>query len=489
MAGEDERLRVGAARAVITPPLGVSLAGSYTDRRADGVRDDLYARAMVIDDGATQVAIVSVDVIGVRSATTAGARRLIEHGCGIPGDNVLIAATHNHSGPLTRELVASGLAGETDEPYLALLERQIASAVELAYRQRLPARLRLTLGEEQGLAFNRRFLMRGGPARTNPGKRNADILRPAGPVDPRVWTLTALPIQDGIPLEGPEAVPPHVLPLGILVNFGLHPAIAGGAVIGGDFPHFLERGVQRLLGPSGNGATPPAGLVRTATANPAVPVVVFANAPCADVNHLDISHAEPQAGFAEAARVGTVLAAEVTKTACRLVAPWEATGSLLIRGARRSVDLPLRRPTPEQVAWARQAARGRMTMAPGAGLEVVEAQRILALADGWTGETHTTEVQALAIGDDLAIVGLPGEIFADLGLDLRARSPFPYTLVLGLANEAIGYVPSRHAYEEGGYEPTSSRLQPGGGERLVAEALALLTGMRGAIKHAGVVPA
>jgi len=130
-----------------------------------------------------------------------------------------------------------------------------------------------------------------------------------------------------------------------------------------------------------------------------------------------------------------------------------------------------------------------MTMAPGAGLEVVEAQRILALADGWTGETHTTEVQALAIGDDLAIVGLPGEIFADLGLDLRARSPFPYTLVLGLANEAIGYVPSRHAYAEGGYEPTSSRLQPGGGERLVAEALALLTGMRGAIKHAGVVPA
>jgi hypothetical protein len=150
------------------------------------------------------------------------------------------------------------------------------------------------------------------------------------------------------------------------------------------------------------------------------------------------------------------------------------------------------------VAWARQAIHGRMTMVPGQGLEVVEAHRIVALADGWTGPTLTTEVQALVIGDPsprslrsgqvpsadaadaadagqaLAIVGLPGEVFAELGLDLRARSPFAHTLVLGLANEAIGYVPTRRACDEGGYEPTSSRLEPGGGELLVEAALELL---------------
>jgi neutral ceramidase len=118
-------------------------------------------------------------------------------------------------------------------------------------------------------------------------------------------------------------------------------------------------------------------------------------------------------------------------------------------------------------------------MVPGAGLEVVEAHRILALAEGWTGETHETEVQALASGDELAVVGLPGEVFAELGLALRERSPFRQTLVLGLANEAIGYVPTRPAYEEGGYEPTSSRLQPGGGERLVDAAVGLLRELRG----------
>jgi neutral ceramidase len=479
---DADDLLVGAARAVITPPLGVSLAGSYTDRRADGVRHDLYARALVIDGGTAKAAIVSVDLIGVRAATTDGVRRLVEQRCGIPGDHVLIAATHNHSGPLTRELAASGLAGENDEEYLAYLERQIASAVELASRQRRAASLRLTVGEEGGIAFNRRFFMREGPARTNPGKLHPDVVRPAGPADPRVWTLSALPMQDGKPATSAMSVPPHRLAVGLLVNFGLHPAIVGGAIMGGDFPYFLETGVQRLLGPGGNNAVPPADLGRPA---PAAPVVLFANAPCADVNHLDVSHRQPQGGFAEAARIGTILAAEVTKTACRLAADWEVTGSIAVSGLRRRVDLALRRPTAEQVAWARGAMHGRMTMLPGAGLEVVEAHRIVALADGWTGDTHPTEVQALAIGADLAIVGLPGEIFADLGLDLRARSPFRHTLVLGLANEAIGYVPSRRAYAEGGYEPTSSRLQPGSGERLVEEALALLASLRGGAEQGG----
>lgn len=472
-------LKVGAARASITPPLGVSLAGSYTDRRAVGLRDDLYARAFVVDDGTRQIAIVSCDVIGLRAATVAGARRIVEQRCGVPGDDLMIAATHNHSGPLTRELVASGLAGETDEAYLAQLERQIAAAVEAALHRRAPARLRLALGEERGVAFNRRFVMREGPVRTNPGQQNPEIVEPAGPIDPRVWTLTALPAADGVPTEGSAAVPPNVVPLGLLVNFGLHPAIVGGTVIGGDFPAFLESGVRSLLGRCGNGAgTPVADATR---GDPAAPVVVFANAPCGDINHVDVSHGQRATGFVEAARVGTILAAEVVKGACRLVPEWEAGGLDApppVRGARGAVELPVRRPTAEEVAWAREAAKGRMTMVPGAGLEVVEAQRILALADGWTGESKRTEVQALAIGENLAVVGLPGEIFAELGLAVRQRSPFRHTLVLGLANEAIGYVPTRRAFDEGGYEPASSRLQPGGGERLVDEALNVLATLR-----------
>ena len=461
-------MQVGAARAVITPPLGVSLAGSYHDRRAVGKHDELYARAFVVDDGAAQVAVVSCDLLGVHASTVAAVRRLIEQRCGIPGDHVLIAATHNHSGPLTRDPGAGGLVGETDEAYVALLERQIASAVEVALSRRAQGRLRLSVGEERGVAFNRRFVMKEGPVRTNPGRENAEIVEAAGPVDARVWTLTALAAGgDGAPVGvgGSEAVPPNVAPLGLLVNFGLHPAIMAGTVIGGDFPAFLEGGVRRLLGGE--------------------PVVVFANAPCGDINHIDVSHGQRASGLAEAKRVGTILAGEVVKGACRLVAELEVGNNggetgVRVRGGRRAVEVALRRPTPEQVAWARTAAGGRMSMRPGDGLEVVEAHRILALADGvgWQGETRLTEVQALAVGDELAIVGLPGEVFAELGLALRERSPFAHTLVLGLANDSIGYVPTERAYDEGGYEPTSSRLAPGGGERLVEDALALLGTLR-----------
>jgi hypothetical protein len=369
---------------------------------------------------------------------------------------VLVHGTHNHSGPLTRELGASGLAGENDEPYLAMLERQIAGAVQQALSDLQPCRLRLTLGEAPGIAFNRRFVMAEGPVRTNPGKGNPGIVEPAGPLDERVWTLCALP-QAG----APDSAPPAARPLAVLVNFALHPAIAGGTEINGDFPTALEETLQALLG--------------------APSPVVFANAPCGDINHVDVSHRRPQSGIAEARRVGTVLGASAGASACRLVADWEPDAAeTTLRGASATVDLPLRRPSEAEIARARQviASGTRMTMVPGAGLEVVEAHRVVALADHWTGTHHRTEVQALAIGDDLAIVGLPGEVFAELGLDLRARSPFRHTLVLGLANEAIGYVPTRRAYEEGGYEPASSRLQPGGGELLVDAALDLLARLR-----------
>ncbi|MGH2354564.1 MAG: hypothetical protein ACRDJN_23395, partial [Chloroflexota bacterium] len=467
------QLRAAAARTVITPPLGVSLAGSYSDRRATSVHHDLYARAFVLEGEGTLLAVVSCDLIGVRASTVAGARRLIEQTCGLPPAHVLIAATHNHSGPLARELGASGPAGENDEPYLAMLERQIAGAVQQAIAQLAPARLRLTLGEAAGIAFNRRFVMDDGPVRTNPGKANPHLREPAAPVDTRVWTLTALPPLGQRP-GGSPTVPPEEAMLAMLVNFGLHPAIVGGVAIGGDFPTFLETGVQRLLGPGGNRAEN----VRTVAGSAApAPVVVFANAPCGDINHIDVSHPQPQSGIVEAARVGTILAAEAGKAACRIVPDWETgdTGPPL-RAGRQLVELRLRRPSADEVEWARQiiASGLRMTMEPGGGLRVVEAHRIAALADLWTGPTHRTEVQALAVGDDLAIVGLPGEVFVELGLDLRRRSPFAHTLVLGLANEAIGYVPTRRAYDEGGYEPTSSRLQPGSGEQLVDEALAVL---------------
>lgn len=80
----------------------------------------------------------------------------------------------------------------------------------------------------------------------------------------------------------------------------------------------------------------------------------------------------------------------------------------------------------------------------------------------------------IALGDQLAWVGLPGEIFVELGKAIKIASPFPYTIIAELANGSIGYVPDRKAYPEGAYEVISTRCAPGGGEALVAAATRLL---------------
>jgi hypothetical protein len=94
------------------------------------------------------------------------------------------------------------------------------------------------------------------------------------------------------------------------------------------------------------------------------------------------------------------------------------------------------------------------------------------------GTPHRVEVQAIAIGEDVAWVSLPGEVFVELGLAIKQRSPFPTTFVVELANENIGYIPDRRSYAEGNYEPESARCAAGSGEKIVEAAVRLLEDLR-----------
>ena len=342
-----------------------------------------------------------------------------------------------------------------------MLERQIAGAVQQAHSGLQPCRLRLTLSQAPGIAFNRRFVMAEGPVRTNPGKGNPAIVEPAGPLDERVWTLCALPAP-ARRTPTPSAVPPATSPLAVLVNFALHPAIAGGTEICGDFPAALEDSLQALLG------------------GPFT--VTFANAPCGDINHIDVSHGHRQSGIVEARRVGTVLGAAAGASACRLVADWEPDdGRAALRGTSATVDLPLRRPSEAEIARARQviASGTRMTMVPGRG-PGSGARPTASWPWPTTGRAPTTarRCRPSPWATTWPSWGSPGRSSPSWGSTCAPAPPSAHTLVLGLANEAIGYVPTRRAYDEGGYEPTSSRLQPGGGEQLVEAALDLLTRLR-----------
>ncbi|MDH5604143.1 MAG: hypothetical protein OEY51_09385, partial [Cyclobacteriaceae bacterium] len=106
-------------------------------------------------------------------------------------------------------------------------------------------------------------------------------------------------------------------------------------------------------------------------------------------------------------------------------------------------------------------------------LTMVEAFKIMEIHER-ESKPFEAEVIAFALGNDFAVVGLPGEIFTELGMYIRERSPFKYTIVASLTNGDIGYVPDRKAYLEGNYEPISSRVAPGSGEVLVERALKML---------------
>ena len=139
--------------------------------------------------------------------------------------------------------------------------------------------------------------------------------------------------------------------------------------------------------------------------------------------------------------------------------------------ASSRIALPLRTVSDTQVA----SARTGMSKVGTSALPFLTQVDIVATLDlASRGPSLDAEVQVFRLHPDLAIVLLPGEVFADLGLAIKQASPFTHTLVIELSNDNPAYIPTEKAFKEGSYETVNSRIAPGGGERLVTEAIRLL---------------
>ncbi|MGQ9556257.1 MAG: neutral/alkaline non-lysosomal ceramidase N-terminal domain-containing protein, partial [Anaerolineae bacterium] len=408
------------------------MAGYYHDRKADDVHDDLFAHALVLSQGDASAAIVVCDLIGLERQLTLQARALIEQRTGIPAGNIMICCTHTHTGPVVSSKRSRIMS--PDEVYTQVLVRKLADSVQLAYQRREKALLQVGTGHVEGIAFNRRYWMKDGTLRTNPPFQCPDIVRPAGPVDPQVGILRARKADGGT--------------LALLTNYALHADEVGGTAFCADYQGVVSRLLKQVLGPGC--------------------AVLCANGCCGDINHFDMAKPAPQSGFFAAERSGTVLAGEVVKRLPDL-APVPAGR---FTAASATFEAGLRLPTDEEVAWAQGVVGQELHGFDDQGLNVVKAHRILWLRE--SGLTHMPiEVSVITLGE-MALVGLPGEIFVELGLAIKEQSPFPHTFVAELCNDSIGYVPTRKAYGEGGYEATSTPLEMGTGERMVEVALELL---------------
>jgi len=435
-------LTAGAARVDITPPPGTPLAGYYSLRGAEGTHDPLFATAIVFEKDDVKVALVSLDLIGTTFGMVTESRKLIEEKTGIPGKHVMISATHSHTGPVLSDgrprNEAFGGSNKLAVDFMKGLPAKIAEAVQLADKNRTAARLLRGIGREEGLAFNRRFHMTDGTIGWNPGKKNPNIVKPAGATDPSV-PVVLIESADG------------KRPLAVYVNFAMHLDTVGGMFYSADYPYTLTKALSAVKGDDF--------------------ITAFTIGTAGDINHINVESALPQKGHGEAARIGTRLAAEVLRTFDKL----EVADDGPLKVSSMMVELPLAPVTPDELVSAK-AVMAKLTAGEKPApkfIDQVQAFKAVDVSDR-LAKPYSVEVQVITLGKDLAWVSLPGEIFVELGLSIKNGSPYRQTMIAELANGAIGYVPSKVAYSQGNYEVISARCAAGSGEMLVEAALSQL---------------
>ena len=450
-ASSASALRVGAAEIDITPPVGYRMAGYFNERISTGVHDPLHAKAIILQQGKEQLALVSCDLVGVQLRDTATARAQASERTSIPVSNIVICATHSHTGPLyegpLREYfhaAARKKLGEDPQEqvdYSAFLTERLVKVIVAAQANLRPAQLQAGIAEQEGLSFNRRYWMKNGKVVFNPGVLNSNIVRPAGPIDPDVGMLLA---------RGGDKQPPFVG----LTTFAVHSDTVGGTEFSADYEYFLQQKLKDAFGEDF--------------------ISLFGLGTCGDINHINVNEkAAPRQKFAIAERIGSTLGQVVIEHAKDL--PVITHPALAARST--TLQVPFQQATPEQVADARKTMEKFYD--PGTSfLTLVAAVRTLDLAS--RSPLYPMEVQVFRLDRDTAIVCLPCEIFVELGLAIKHASPFKRTLVIEICNDRPSYVPTRKAFAEGSYEVTNARVKPGAGEMLVDAAVKLLKQIKAA---------
>jgi hypothetical protein len=456
------RFRAGFAERDITPRIGMQEPGGYQKRFHRSVHDPCKVRVAVFDDGARRVALVSVDALMVPRQLVVEIRREVQSRCAIPPEAVLIGATHSHSSgptgmtqpgeydhasPLARKL-AYEISSSADPEYLSVVRRETIQAVCDAHAALSAARAGAGAGVEDKAAFNRRFRMRNGLSYTHPGQGNPDIIEPAGPIDPQVGVV-------GVWREDGRL-------MGCIVNYACHATTSPGG-ISANWIYYLEKTIRGALSSDA--------------------VVLFLQGASGDVTQVDNRSPYTQPNGEEYARlVGGRVGGEVVKVLHTMqpgvLAPLDAA-SVVLRFNRR-------KPSAERVKRSYEmAAKDPATVDL---TEWIFAKEIVLLDAKLAKEpTAEAEVQAIQVGPAVFVTN-PAEFFCELGLRIKAGSPFPFTFPVELANGCVGYVPTEEALSSsgGGYETrltSYSNLEIAAGNRLVEAGVQLTRRM-----HPGKVP-
>jgi len=419
--------RAGAQAQDITPvKFPISVNGGMTDRQISVAHDRLHARCLVLDDGKTKIAFAVCDSCMIPREITDEAKRLAQKTTGIPAERILISATHCHSAPT----VAGVFQSDPDPDYVKYLPQQIAKGITQAAANLKPAHIGWGVGQNPDQVFNRRWKMKAGSiaadpfgkttdtVKMNPGYLNPGLIEPAGPIDPDVSFLS---------VQTPEGKP-----VALLANYSLH-YVGGAPDLSADyFGAFAER-IKQLLG--GDDAF----------------VGIMSNGTSGDINNINFGKAGrgKQAPFEQCRLVADSVAHTVLASYKQVKhRPWAPLAM-----TQRELQLGVRLPTKQDIARAESilAKAKSKVLKP---YDEVYARETVLLAR-YPAKVKAI-LQAMRIGE-LGIVSTPCETFAEIGLEIKKKSPLRPTFTIELANGYNGYLPTPRQHAWGGYETWRAR--------------------------------
>ena len=443
-AGE---LQAGAAVSNITPEIGREIIGGFVPYPSTHVHDDLHARCLVLDDGATTLALVVCDLLGIDCVVSEEAREIIAQRVGIPRERVLISATHTHSassalGKDSRKL------NQTADEYQSFVARRIADGVARAANNRRPAEIGFGSADAPEHVFNRRWHMRPGTVpvnpfgeldvvKMNPPRANPNLIRPAGPTDP-VVSFLAVRGTDGRPIA-------------LYAAYSLHyvGGVGPGHVSADYFAVFCEQ-LKRLV-------------VQDTPLDEEVPpfVAMLANGTSGDINNINFRHrSSRKKRYEQMGFVGRDVAQKVHEALPAVT----YRGDVTLAASYREPTIAWRRPTAERKEWAtKKLAAGRGSPRD---ISYIYAQRTMRLAE--YPETTSVPLHVLRIGD-VCLGTMPFEVFCEIGLEFKSRCPLQPSFMVELAHGYFGYLPTPSQHRLGGYETWigTNRVEPMASDKLL----------------------
>jgi len=454
-------LKTGYAKVNINPRLDTPIYGYFVTRYAKGFLDDLEAAALALSCGGKTILVMTVDHGGIIAEYIAEYCRAIEKATGVAKEDIMISASHTHTGPYIVpddmfDLNEQDIALITE--YKKFLGERLVDVAKLALADMRPTKMGYIVGwAPERVAYIRRYKMKDGSTMTCPPINDPNIDHPIGELDQRVNVLR-------FDREGTESV--------VFVNYGLHVDTIGGELISSDWAGWLRRTVEKAL--DGTKCMVFAGAQGDVGST-------HVNPEGGDMNDTEISFDNEMKSPGKARFVGRALAGTVLQVYDKV----HYVDVDKVNVLHRVAMIPSNMPKAEDLPLARQYKEwheaGRDDKIPYEAMElttvVAEALRMCRLENG--PEFFERDIIGVQIGN-VVMVGIPGEPFTDVGVAIKKAEGWSMIMPCALTNGNEGYYPMQSAYDEGGYESRSSNYKAGVAEKFIEEGKALLDALRNA---------